>query len=65
MDGKSNKDTYSTIWKIDSQRGFAVWLRNSNRGSVSSERGGMGREMGEKLKREGLYVYLWLIRVEV
>jgi len=25
----------------------------------------MGREMGRRFKREGIYVYLWLIRVEV
>ena len=28
-------------------------------------RGGMGREMGGRFKREGMYVYLWLIHVEV
>jgi len=25
----------------------------------------MGREMGERFKKEGIYVYLWLIHVEV
>ena len=38
---------------------------NSNRGSVSTSRAGMGREMGGSSKREGIYVYLWLIHVEV
>ena len=38
---------------------------NSNRGSVSISRGGMGREMGGRFKRKGIYVYLWLIHVEV
>ena len=38
---------------------------NSNRGSVSTQRGGVGREMGGRFKREGRYVYLWLIHVEV
>ena len=38
---------------------------NSNRGSVSISRGRMGREMGGGFKREGIYVYLWLIHVEV
>ena len=33
---KSNMETYITICNIDSQREFAVWLRNSNRGSVST-----------------------------
>ena len=28
-------------------------------------RGGMRREMGGRFKREGIYVYLWLIHVEV
>ena len=36
MYGKSNMVTYITIWKIDSQQEFALWLRNSNRGSVST-----------------------------
>ena len=34
---------------------------NSNRGSVSTYKGRMGREMGRTFKREGIYVYLWLI----
>ena len=25
--------------------------------------GGMGKEMGGKFKREGIYVYLWLIPI--
>ena len=43
-------------------------MRNSgtsNRGSVSSWRGGVGREMGGRFRREGIYVYLWLIHVDV
>ena len=51
-----------TICKLDSQREFAVWLRNLSRGSVSTWRGGMGREMGGRFKREGISVYLWLIQ---
>ena len=58
MYGKSNMETYITICKIDSQQEFAVWLRNSNRGSVSTQRSEIGREMGGKFKREGVYVYL-------
>ena len=37
----------------------------SNRGSGSTLRGGMGREVGGTFKREGMYAYLWLIHVEV
>ena len=32
--------------------------------SVSTSRGGMGREMGGRFKREGIYVYLSLIYIE-
>ena len=38
---------------------------NSNRVSVSTQSGGMGTEMGGRFKREGIYVYLWLIHVDV
>ena len=36
MYGESNMETYITMWKIDSQWEFAVCLRDSNRGSVST-----------------------------
>ena len=65
MYGESNMETYTTIWKIDSQWEFALWLRKLKRGSESTWRGGMGRGMGGRFKREGIYVYLWLIHVEV
>ena len=32
MYGKSNMETYITICKIDSYRGFAVWLRKLKQG---------------------------------
>ena len=38
---------------------------NSNRGSVIIQKGGMGKEMGERFRREGIWVYLWLILVDV
>ena len=38
---------------------------NANRGSVSIKRGGRGREMGGRFKKEGTQVSLWLIHVEV
>ena len=38
---------------------------NSNRGSISTQRSEIGREMGGRFKREGIYVYLWLIHIEV
>ena len=32
MYGKSNMETYITIYKIDSQQAFAVWLRKLKQG---------------------------------
>ena len=46
-------------------RNFLYDSGNSNRGSVSTWRGGMGRDMGEGFRWEGIYVYLWLTHVEV
>ena len=36
MYGKSNMETYITIFKIDSQREFAVWLRKLKQGLFAS-----------------------------
>ena len=65
MYGKSNMETYITICKIDSQLEFAVWLRKLKQGLCINLGGGMGRVMAASFKREGIYVYLWLIHVEV
>ena len=65
MYGKSNKETYITICKIDSQQEFAVWIRKLKQGLCINLEGREWRQMGERLKREGKYGYLWLIRVEV
>ena len=61
MYGKSNMETYITICKIDSQREFAVWLRKLKQGLCINLEGWDG----ESFKREGIYVFLWLIHVEV
>ena len=45
MYGKSNMETYITVCKIASGN-LLDDPGNSNRGSVSTERGGMEREMG-------------------
>ena len=65
MYGKSNMETYITMCQIDSQWEFAVWLRKPKQGLCINLAGRMGQEMGGRLKREGIYVYLWLIRFEV
>ena len=65
MHGKSKMETYITICKIDSQRNLLYGLGNSNGGCVSIYRDGLGKELGGRFKKEGIYVYLWLIHVEV
>ena len=67
MYGKSNMETYITIYKIDSQWDFALWLRKLKQGFCIKLEGwvGKGWEMGGRSKREEIYVYLWLIHVEV
>ena len=61
--GKSNMETYITICKIDTQWEFAVQLRKLKQGLCIMYNRRMG--WGRRFKREALYVYLWLIHVEV
>ena len=64
MYGKSNMETDITICKIDSRQEFAVWLRKQT-GALYQPRGVGWGEVGGRLKMKGIYVYLWLIHVEV
>ena len=62
MYGESKMETYITIYKRDSQQEFAVCLRKLKQGlHINLERW----KMGGRFKRERIYVYLWLIHVEV
>ena len=65
MYGKSNMETYITISKIDSQREFAVWLRKLKQGLCSNLEAWDGQGEGREFQKGGLYVYLWLIHIEV
>ena len=65
MYGNRNVETYITICEIDGQREFAVWLSKLKQGLCINLEGWDGGEMGGSFKREGMYVYLWLIHVEV
>ena len=51
MYGKSNRETYITICKIDSQQEFAVWLRKIKQGLCINLEGWNGKKMGRRLKR--------------
>ena len=61
---KSNMETYITVCKTDSQGEFAVCLGKLKQGLCINREGGMGREMGGRLRREGTCVSLRLIQVE-
>ena len=65
MHGKSNMETYITICKINSQREFAVWLRKLKQGLCINLEGCDGKGDGRELQKVGIYVYLWLIPMEV
>ena len=58
---KSNMGTYITICKIDSQREFAVWLRELKQGLCINLEGWDGERMGGRFKKEGIYVFRLLI----
>ena len=65
MYGKRNMETYITIYKIDSQWEFAVWLKKLKQGLCMNLEGWDGEGDGKEVQREGIYVYLWLIHAEV
>ena len=65
MYGKSNMETYDTICKIESQWEFAEWLRKLKQGLCINLEGWGGEGDEGRFKRKGIYVYLWLIHVEV
>ena len=46
MYGKSNMETYITIYKIDSQQEFAIWLRKLKQGLCVNPEGWDGKGGG-------------------
>ena len=58
MYGKSNMEPYITRCKRDSQWKFAVSLRKLKQGLYINLGRGMGKEMGGRFNREGIYVHL-------
>ena len=66
MYGKSNMETYITIYKIDSQWEFAVWLRKLKQGSCISLEGWYGEAEGREVQKGGdIYIHICLIHSEV
>ena len=62
---KSDREIHITTCKIDSQREFAVWLRKLKQGLRINLHRWDGEGIGGRFKRAGIYVYLWLVHVQV
>ena len=63
---KSSIETYTLPYvKELASRNFLYDAGTQSWCSVTTSRGGMGRKVGGRFKREGTYVYLWLIHVDV
>ena len=62
---ESNMETYIAISRINSQWEIAVCLRKLKQGLCINLEGRAGEGGGRKVQKGGMYVYLWLIHVEV
>ena len=66
MYGKSNMETYIAICKVDSQGEFAIWLMKLKQSLCINLEGWNGEGDGREVQKGGdIYIYLWLIHVEV
>ena len=64
-EGKMNGSIYTNICKEVANGNLPYDSGNSNWGSVITQRGGKWQEVGGRFKKEGTYVHLWLIYVDV
>ena len=53
MYGKSNTEAYITMYKIDSQGAFAVWLRKLKQGLCINLEGSAGEGDGREVQKGG------------
>ena len=53
MHGENNMETYNTICRIDSQREFAVWLRELKQGLCDNLEGWDGEGDGREAQEGG------------
>ena len=66
MNWDSSVETYTLPYVKQTASGNLRYdTGGSIQGSVTVKRGGVGREVGQRLKREGTYARLWLIHVDV
>ena len=63
--GGSDVEAHTAICKTDSQWEFAVQLRKLKQGLGIDLDGWDGEGEGREAQMEGVYVYLWLVHVEV
>ena len=62
---KSNMETYITICKINTQQEFILLLRKLKLGLCINLEGWDGEGHGREFQKGWIYVYLWLVHVEV
>ena len=65
MYGDSNIGIYLSMCKIDSQWEFSIRLRELKQGLCDRLNGGMERKMGGRSGKEGTWVHLWLILIDI
>ena len=65
MQGKSNMETYITICKINTQQEFILLLRKLKLGLCINLEEWDGEGNGREFQKGWIYVYLWLVHVEV
>ena len=56
MYGKSNRGTYITLYRVNSQQEFAVWLRKLKQGLCIILEGWDGAGEGREVQK-GMYTY--------
>ena len=64
MNGESSMEAYQLTHKTDSQWKFAM-IQGTQTEAATTQRGEKGWDVAGKFKREGTYVHLWLIHVDV
>ena len=63
---ESDMKTYITMCKTDrSQWDFGVWFKELKEGLCINLEGWDGEGDGREVEEEGVYVYLWLVHVDI
>ena len=65
MYGESNMEIYNTICKIKQPMGICCMAQETQTGALYQPRRVDREGDGRQFKQKGIYVYLWLIHVEV